>query len=77
LKSTALLIDGGHLRAIARADNKPFRDPDFIYSVAVSCLIPGKEEIYRVLYYDCRPYVGRQRQPISGEYKTWENGESE
>jgi hypothetical protein len=77
LNPTAILIDGGYLRPRARAAGKPHRDPDFIFSVAAGCLDPDKEEIHRVLYYDCKLYEGEQRRPISGEIATYDGGDNE
>jgi uncharacterized LabA/DUF88 family protein len=63
----AVLIDGGHLRAIAN-NAKPKRksDPDFIEKVAKSC-VHEDEKLLRVLYYDCAPYVGKVKLPVSGQ----------
>ena len=77
LKLTAILIDGGYLRARARAAGKPHRDPNFIFSVAAGCLDSLNEEIYRVLYYDCKLYEGEQRRPISGEIYTFDNNQND
>lgn len=61
----AILIDGGHLRhLVKKAGFEP--TPDFIEAFAQNLIEPG-EQVLRVLYYDCRPYNGRQIRPISGE----------
>lgn len=59
-----MFIDGGHLRAISRqAELKS--DPDFIEKIAHSC-VAADEELFRVLYYDCAPYVGKTKKPATG-----------
>lgn len=63
-KKLAILIDGGHLRVLARQAGKNY-DPALIESVALSCVLP-EEELYRALYYDCAPYAGSARLPVSG-----------
>lgn len=61
----AVLIDGGHLRVLARRAGHIY-DPDFIEKVAHAC-VNADETLLRVLYYDCAPYVGKARKPVSGE----------
>jgi uncharacterized LabA/DUF88 family protein len=61
----AILIDGGHLRVLARGAGHKY-SPDFIEKVARVCVNPD-ETILRVLYYDCAPYVGKARLPVSGK----------
>jgi uncharacterized LabA/DUF88 family protein len=64
MKKIAILIDGGHLRALGKDANKPF-EATYIERVALACAAPG-EEIQRILFYDCGPYEGQQRLPVSG-----------
>ena len=59
----AVLIDGGHVRALARAAKKIF-NPDYIERVAVAC-IASDETAFRFLYYDCAPYEGTVKKPVS------------
>lgn len=67
-KKLALLVDGGCLRIWAKQNGKTY-DPNLIEKVARACTAPD-EELFRVLYYDCPPYVGKVRLPISGnEYE--------
>lgn len=61
---TAVLIDGGHLRALARQADRSY-DPDYIERVAGAC-IASDESLLRNLYYDCAPYRGGPPLPISG-----------
>lgn len=60
----AVLIDGGHLRALAR-EAKHTYNPDFIEKVAHTC-VDGGEELLRILYYDCAPFEGEAKLPVSG-----------
>jgi len=73
MKRAALLIDGGHLRALAKQAGRGF-DPDFIERFARECIDEG-EELIRVLYYDCAPYNGTVRLPVSGTKKTIRNSD--
>ena len=68
MRRTALLIDGGYLRALAQKAELQF-DPDFIEAFATGCVERDTEDIIRILYYDCPPYSGRQRLPVSGGTK--------
>ena len=60
----SILIDGGHTRVLARQAGYTY-DPDYIEKIAHAAVQPG-EELLRVLYYDCAPYNGTQRLPVSG-----------
>jgi hypothetical protein len=66
----ALLIDGGHLRSSAGSANFKY-DPDFIEAFARGCHDPAHESLYRVLYYDCPQYRGKQKLPVSGDVRTF------
>jgi uncharacterized LabA/DUF88 family protein len=63
-KKVIILIDGGYLRAKAKIAGKNY-NPAFIEKFASGSKTPD-EEIFRVLYYDCAPYTGTVRLPISG-----------
>lgn len=65
----AILIDGGHLRVLARKAGYNY-DPDYIEKVAHACTKPD-EAILRILYYDCAPYEGNVKLPVSGLTKTY------
>lgn len=43
-------------------------NPDFIEKFAHNCAA-FQEEIFRVLYYDCAPFVGDVKLPVSGQIK--------
>jgi len=60
------------LRKKAKQAGKSYT-PDYIEKVAQCCW--GAEPFYRVLYYDCAPYAGTARLPISGEQKIF-NGDA-
>ena len=66
---TAILIDGGHLRVKAQHAKKVY-DPDYIERVAHACLA-SDEALLRILYYDCAPYCGEVRLPVSGNKTTF------
>ncbi len=64
-KRIVVLIDGAFLRLKAVKAGKQY-DPTFIEAFALGCK-GSDEEILRVLYYDCAPYSGTVRLPVSGE----------
>jgi uncharacterized LabA/DUF88 family protein len=64
MKKIVLMIDGGFLRVAARKAGRHY-NPEFIEGFSKVC--PSThEELFRVLYYDCAPYQGQQRLPVSG-----------
>lgn len=63
-KKVVVLIDGGNLRALTRVAGHR-HVPDYIEKVGLACA-EADEEILRILYYDCAPYVGTTRLPVSG-----------
>ena len=67
--NTAVLIDGGHLRALARAAKHTY-NPDFIEKVALGC-VEADEHLLRVLYYDCSLFEGTVKLPVSGNEHTF------
>jgi uncharacterized LabA/DUF88 family protein len=70
MKKIAVLIDGGYARIMLRRAGKPY-DPAYIEKFAHSCLAPH-EDLVRVLYYDCAPYNGTARLPVSGKEKLFD-----
>lgn len=60
----SVLIDGGHLRALARLDKRAYV-PDYIEKIALAC-VAADEQLLRILYYDCAPYKGKAKLPVSG-----------
>lgn len=67
MTKTAVLLDGGNTRVLAREAGKTY-DPDYIALIASACVQQG-EELLRVLYYDCAPFNGEVRLPVSGARK--------
>jgi uncharacterized LabA/DUF88 family protein len=65
-KKAALLIDGGSLRALCRQNTRPIDSPDYIEKVALACFDGAEEDVFRIFYYDCAPYSGELKQPVSG-----------
>ncbi|MGC1871227.1 MAG: NYN domain-containing protein [Acidobacteriaceae bacterium] len=70
LKPVAVLIDGGHLRVMAKKSGKNYV-PAFIEQFSKKCVIHTDEELQRVLYYDCPPYNGTAKLPVSGTSHTF------
>ena len=68
-KKIIVLIDGGFLRVKAKHAGKKY-DPVFIEKFAHLCKSPD-EEILRILYYDCAPYSGTVKLPVSGTQYTF------
>lgn len=68
---TVVLIDGGYVRAQKRTSDTPYT-PDYVSRVAELAVAP-EENPLRFLYYDCAPFRGRVRLPISGEFKQFES----
>jgi uncharacterized LabA/DUF88 family protein len=68
-KTIIILIDGGFLRVKAGHAGKKY-DPAFIERFAHLCKADD-EEILRVLYYDCAPYSGTVKLPVSGAAYTF------
>jgi uncharacterized LabA/DUF88 family protein len=69
VKKVVILIDGGYLRAISTKSGKKY-DPDFIEKFAHVCKTE-EEEIFRILYYDCAPFNGEAKLPVSGTMHTF------
>ena len=68
-KKVIVLIDGGFLRVKVNKAGKKY-DPEFISKFAQKCKV-ADEEIFRVLYYDCAPYAGTVKLPVSGNQYTF------
>jgi uncharacterized LabA/DUF88 family protein len=60
----SVLIDGGHLRVLAK-NARILYDAGFVEMIAHSCLSKD-ETLLRVLYYDCAPFQGKVKLPVSG-----------
>jgi uncharacterized LabA/DUF88 family protein len=59
----AVLIDGGHLRVLTRKAGHDYV-PDYIEKIAHAC-VAHDEQLLRILYYDCAPYQGTVKLPVS------------
>jgi hypothetical protein len=70
----AVLIDGGFLRVNAKRAAKIY-NPDFIEAFGHGCRGEG-EELFRILYYDCAPYGGTVKLPISGSDHTFQSNDA-
>ena len=74
MKKVAIIMDGGYTRVLVRKAGKVY-NPDYIEKLARAAVISPEvsaynfEEILRVLYYDCPPFNGRVKLPVSGQYK--------
>lgn len=64
MRTVAILIDGGHLRTHARKAGKTY-DPPFIERFGRAC-VKSDQVLQRILYYDCAPYTGKAKRPVSG-----------
>ena len=69
MKKIVLMIDGGFLRVTVRKATRLY-DPNFIEAFTKRCPAAG-EELFRTLYYDCAPYQGQQKLPVSGLMQTF------
>lgn len=70
MQRVTILIDGGYLRAIAKPIYR--YNPDFIEKV-VQNIVRKDEQLFRTFYYDCDPYKGTMRLPVSGQERTYDN----
>ncbi len=62
-KKIAVMVDAGHLRVALKRANQPYT-PEYIEKICLQCAKPG-EEIVRILYYDCEPFSGELKLPVS------------
>jgi len=73
-KKIAVMLDGGHLRVYAQRAGHPF-NPNYIEKIGLACSL-ANEEIFRILYYDCAPYVGTVVMPVSGASKQFRGNDA-
>jgi len=70
----ALLIDGGYLRACAKAARKNY-DNVFINAFALNCILPD-EYLLRIFYYDSPQFRGTVQLPVSGQDTTFQSSDA-
>ncbi len=63
---TVVLIDGGYLRAVSRQCGYEFT-PEWIEQIAHQCTVADQDLLLKIPYYDCAPYQGTIRHPVSGK----------
>lgn len=73
-KKIAVLLDGGHVRVHCKRSGYSYI-PDYIEKIAHACA-QSDEEVYRILYYDCAPFVRKVTLPVSGEKKEFHNSDA-
>lgn len=69
MKKVGVFIDGGHLRACAKSAGRPFT-VDLIVKIARAAVQVG-EELFRIQYFDCEPFSGTVKLPVSGASKRY------
>jgi uncharacterized LabA/DUF88 family protein len=69
MNKLVLMIDGGFLRVAAKKVGIHYNS-DFIQAFSKICSA-ADEELFRSLYYDCAPYQGHQKLPVSGATQTF------
>ena len=70
----ALLIDGGYLRACAKAAQKAY-DNQFIEAFSHHCVLQD-EYLLRIFYYDAPQFRGTVQLPVSGEKTNFQSSDS-
>jgi uncharacterized LabA/DUF88 family protein len=70
----AVLIDGGHTRVLARQAGFDY-NPDYIEKIGHAA-VQADETLLRILCYDCAPYSGKVRLPVSGEDKEFNGSDT-
>ena len=71
----AVLIDGGYLQVLTKIARYNY-DPECIQSVAHAC-VARDEILLRVLYYDCAPYKGNPKLPVSGDHTEFKGSDKQ
>lgn len=72
MKKVAILMDGGCTRVLVRKAKKKYH-PDYIETLARAAILPNEEDIVRILYYDCPPFNGHVKLPVSGDTKHFDD----
>lgn len=68
-KSVAIILDGGFV-----LKKMPHKSPTAkdVYDFALSCIAP-EEKLFRMFFYHCLPYDGKEIHPISGQEIDFKN----
>ncbi|RDU99739.1 NYN domain-containing protein [Trinickia dinghuensis] len=74
MSKVAVFIDGGHLRSYARKAKKTY-NPAFVVATARATLSAG-DTLFRILYYDCDPFSGTVKKPVSNTPHTFPPNQS-
>ena len=71
---TIVIVDGGYYRKIVTSSKGMRIDKyvDFVVKNIYSTLCDAEETLLRILYYDCRPFKGKAKRPVSGEIEEFE-----
>lgn len=65
MERVAILMDGGHVRALAKRARKAF-EAQFLLDLGLACRTDA-ESVRRILFYDCSPFQGTVTLPVSGD----------
>lgn len=68
-KKIAVLVDAGYLRVALKRAGQPYT-ADNIEKICVQCAL-AHEEIVRILYYDCEPFEGELKLPVSKQKRSY------
>jgi uncharacterized LabA/DUF88 family protein len=68
MKKVAVILDGAFvLSNLYRALDRRFPTAYELWEYAHACVRGPEEELFRIYFYDCPPYDGSERNPLSGE----------
>lgn len=74
MKRVVVMIDGGYVRACARKASKAY-NPTYIEKIAHAS-VEATEDPLRFLYYDCPPFKGDVKLPISGSVTSFNSSDT-
>jgi uncharacterized LabA/DUF88 family protein len=72
-KMVAVLMDAGHLWKIGHAVINADWDTSKFIDLAHACVDSPKEAMFRIFFYDCFPYGGTSKNPMSKEFIDYKN----
>lgn len=68
MKKVAVILDGAFvLSNLYRVLDRRFPTAPELWAYAHACVRPPEEELFRIYFYDCPPYDGSERNPLSGD----------